>query len=212
MDRFIQDNVVWPEGITKMHVYLVPDLELNKELAALVQDCRAVIGRFPGIGIVPDAWLKATLQLVTGVTGPELGAEEREALGAALAGTLAEIEPFTLSVGPALAGATGVALDLDQDLPGQALHECYERVRAAIVSVLGDGSVEYSALPPHLTLGYGLDSFDSGPVQEALRRRVRPGRATWLLDEVWLVEVTQDVSENQYRWLRPARRIHLGPR
>ncbi|MET7339487.1 2'-5' RNA ligase family protein [Nonomuraea sp. NPDC005650] len=212
MDRFIQGNAVWPEGITKLHVYLVPDLELNKELAALVQDCRAVIGRFPGVQIVPDAWLKATLQLITGVTGAEIGAQEREALGEALAAALAEVEPFTLSVGPALAGATGVALDLDQDLPGQRLHECYERVRAAVVSVLGTGSVEYSALPPHLTLGYGLESFDSGPVQEALRRQVRPGRATWLLNEVWLVEVTQDVADNQYRWLHPACRIQLGLR
>ncbi|NUW30531.1 hypothetical protein HTZ77_03705 [Nonomuraea sp. SMC257] len=212
MDKFIQGSTVWPEGITKMHLYLVPDLEVNKELASLVRDCRAVIDRYPGIQIVPDPWLKATLQLITGVTGAQVNASTREALSDALAAALAELEPFTLSVGPALAGATGVALDLDQDLPGQRLYECYERVRAAIVSVLGDGAVEYSALPPHLTLGYGLESFDSGVVQEALRRQVRPGRAAWLLDEIWLVEVTQDVVHNQYRWLAPAHRIRLGGR
>ncbi|MEV4415854.1 2'-5' RNA ligase family protein [Catellatospora sp. NPDC049609] len=205
MKPFLTGGRIWPAGWTRLHVYLLPDLDHDTDLARLVGGCRAAMAPFPFLAPVPDARLHVTVQPVMGIPAAEIGPGERAKLTARLSEALADVPAFTLIAGSPLASVTVVLADLDGDLPGEPLHTVHARSRGAIADVLGSEAVAYEAMPGHLTLAYATGTGDSGQVQAALRQRVRPSHATLTVREVHLLDVTQDRRTASYHWTSVAR-------
>ncbi|WP_033346294.1 2'-5' RNA ligase family protein [Catenuloplanes japonicus] len=200
MEKFMSGSRIWPDEQTRLHFYLLPSLDLNAELDALITDYRDVVEEFPFVTLVQDEWLHVTLHMVTGVAAEEVGDRQRRGLVRTVGTYLEGLGPMTLTAGPALATRNAVVLDVDGDLPGDPFHEVYTRIRAAVEDTIGVEAVEFDAMPPHITLAYANSSGDSGRVQSLLRRKVRPSRATFTVDEIHLVEVEQDALRTEYRW------------
>lgn len=198
MDTFIAGNVLWPESWTKLHVYFIPDLAEIKDLVDVYQ---RVIEDFAFLAPVPDEWLHATVQMIDQPAAQDISPQQRAELEAGLRQQISGLAPFTLTVGGAVAGRSGVVLDLT---PDAEFTEIIHRARAVIRDVLGDASVRYSSSRPHITLGYARDHGDSGAVQSKLRH-VTDQRATMTVAEVSLVDVIQDPARHEYRWRRLAR-------
>lgn len=210
MKPFLTGGRLWPPGWTRLHVYLLPDLARDRDLARLVHGCRAAMAPFPFLAPVPDPWLHVTVQPVMGVPAAEIGPAERAKLADRLTEALADVPAFTLTAGSPLASVTVVLADLDGDLPGQHLHTVHARCREAVAAVLGSEAVAYEAMPGHLTLAYATGTGDSGRVQAALRQQVRPSHATLTVGAVHLLDVTQDLRTASYHWT-PVARIPLAP-
>ncbi|MEV6927056.1 2'-5' RNA ligase family protein [Dactylosporangium sp. NPDC051485] len=208
MERFISDARVWREP-SRFHVYVLPDLHRDQALAGLIGKARTVMAGYPAIAAVPDAWLHATVQMVTGRAGDDITTGQREALTAAVQHRLGGVAPFTVTAGSALANRSGVVLDLDGDEPDEPWTALSSGVRDAITDVFGPGSTDYDPGPPHITLGYAHGPADSGEVQSALRRTVRPSHAPLHVDAVWVLDVIQDPARSEYRWRQPVARIPL---
>ena len=77
---FQHGGAPWPAGLTLMHVYVTVDLARSRELAALVQACRAATRGEP-LAHVPDQWLHVTLGQIA-VPARQLSAGQRVALAA----------------------------------------------------------------------------------------------------------------------------------
>ncbi|MEV0566658.1 2'-5' RNA ligase family protein [Dactylosporangium sp. NPDC050588] len=209
MERFITAERTWAER-SRWHVYVLPDLDADPDLRRLVRQSGEVLERYPAsMSIVPDRWLHATMQMVTGLAGDDVGEARRAALIGALHDEVGGLPAFTATAGAVQAGRAGVAVDLDQDLPGEPFAVLGERVRAAIRAVFGDDGLRYDPGIPHISLAYGMGAADSGEIQEHLRRTVRPGRARLTVGSVWLLDVVQDAARSQYRWHEPLARIPL---
>ena len=208
MDRFITAERIWPEA-SRWHVYVLPDLGTDTAFRRLVERSHTVLARHPALAVVPDAWLHATVQMVTGRAGADVTEAQRAALVAGLHEQAGGLAPFTATGGSVQANQTGVVVDLDLDLPGEPFAVLGERVRTAIRGVFGDEGVRYDPGTPHITLAYATGPADSGVMQSALRRTVRPSRAPLTVDAVWLLDVVQDPDRSQYRWHEPIARIPL---
>lgn len=197
MDTFISGDVLWPEGWTKLHVYVIPDLAQIKELVDIYQ---GVINEFPFISPVPDEWLHATVQMIGGVAARDVTAQHRAELETGLRQQISSLAPFEMTVGGAIASGSGVVLDLT---PDDEFIDIIHRTREVIRDVLGDASVTYSSARPHITLGYARAQGDSGVVASKLRRATDQ-RATLTVAQVSLVDAIQDRERHQYRWTRLA--------
>jgi hypothetical protein len=208
VDRFITAERTWLEP-TRWHVYVLPDLDTDPALQRLIERARGVMEQYPVLSVVEDAWLHATVQMVTGRAGEAVSAAERAALVTALQEQVGILPAFTVTAGSVLANGAGVVVDLDQDQPGEPWDVLSSAVRDAILTTFGPGSVDYDPGPPHVTLAYATGPEDSGVVQSQLRRTVRPNRAPMTVNAVWLLDVIQDVDRSQYRWLEPIARISL---
>jgi hypothetical protein len=208
VDQFVTAERIWPEA-TRWHVYVLPDLDTDAALRRLVEQSRTVIGQHAALSVVPDAWLHATVQMVTGRAGADVTEMQQAALVAGLHEHVGILAPFTATGGSVQANRSGVVVDLDLDLPGEPFAVLGERVRAAIRGVFGDEGLRYDPGTPHITLAYATGHEDSGIVQSRLRRTVRPSRAPLTIDAVWLLDVIQDADRSQYRWHPPIARIPL---
>ena len=209
MKRVMNGSTTWPAGQTRLHVYVLPDLRVDGDLANLVAGCRSVTAAYPFVSPVDDRWLHATVQMITGRPADAVDDPTRDRLAACLRAELADLPPFTMTAGSPIAGLGGVLLDLDQDRPGEAFHELYTRTRHAIATVLGPDAIDYVTLPPHVSVGYAKDDGESGEVQSRLRRTVRPSHARMSVREVHLVDVVQDTTRCEYRWT-PVASVPLG--
>ena len=209
MDRFIAGPVVWAAGETRLHVYVLPNLSVNLQLRELVHRIRSVIASYPALSPVPDEWLHATVQAITGAPADGVSLHQRTEMVAALRRQVAGMAPFEVTAGAPIADQAGVLLDLDQDMPGEPFDMLSSGVRAAIGEIFGESALQHDPGPPHVTLGYASGPEDSGVVQAMLRRQVRPGRAPMRVDAVYLVDVIQDAALSQYRWRTPIAVIPL---
>ncbi|MEV4516703.1 hypothetical protein AB0K00_48095 [Dactylosporangium sp. NPDC049525] len=208
MQRFITAERTWPEP-SRWHVYVLPDLDTDADLRRLVEQSHAVLAGHPALSVVPEPWLHATMQMVTGRAGDDVTEAQRAALTGALHEHVGGLAPFTATAGAVLAGTSGVVLDLDQDLPGEPFAVLGDRVRAAIGAVFGADGLRYDPGVPHISLAYATGDGDSGEVQDHLRKTIRPSRARLSVAAVWLLDVIQDAARSQYRWHEPLARIPL---
>lgn len=201
---------VWPDGAASWQVYILPDLELDDELEGLLDAYAPVVGsaEFTDcLAPVALADLHMTVQPLSGWAA-DYNSEQVEAVVRALEIELSETAPIEATVGPALAGSSGVLLDVAPTGEQAALTTLYDRVRQAVAGVLGEQGLGRAGWPPHVGLAYATGQRDSGDVQSRLRR-VRPGRAPWRIDSVYLCDVRQDAELHRYHW-RTARRVPLG--
>jgi hypothetical protein len=208
MERFITAERTWAER-SRWHVYVLPDLDVDADLRRLVDQSRAVLAGYPMLSLVPEPWLHATMQMITGRGGDDITGAQRAGLIEALQEHVGGLAPFIATAGSVLAGRSGVVVDLDQDLPGEPFAVLGDRVRAAIGAVFGEEGLRYDPGIPHMSLAYAIGDGDSGEVQGQLRRAVRPSRARLSVGAVWLLDVIQDPVRSQYRWHEPIARIPL---
>lgn len=209
MRPFPTPEKVWPpvvgedgsaEPQRRWEVYVRPDPD-DKRLMAFIRQCRQIGTQVGGDALVPvsDAFLHATVLQVS-VPSIEVGEARRVSLIEQLHAEAAGLQPFAVTVGGPSAGESSVMLNLDQDLPGEPWAELSERVTAVVRRVVGDSALAAVPPPPHLTCAYGARQVDSGPIQSALRRRLRPQFVTTVIDSVWLLEVRQDAAAHTYTW------------
>ncbi|BAL90013.1 hypothetical protein AMIS_47930 [Actinoplanes missouriensis 431] len=194
----------WPPGETLLHVYVIPDLDQNPELAALTAGCREALAPYP-LACVEDRWLHITLAQIADVFGSAYSEAERAELAAALTGDLAGFGSFSLTVGSCLAQASVVMFDVHPDDRIAALGT---RVREVIGRVRGPGALSSEAGIAHMTIGYANGDADNAAIQRDLRR-VRPGHATMRVSAVQLVDVSVDAEAKTVTW-RPIATIPLG--
>ena len=193
--EFKQGKSDWPAGTTLLHVYAIPDLRRNRELAALVGGCRAAAGGFP-LAWVEDPWLHLTLAQVPDSPAASIPREERDALVAALGERLEGLEPLQVLIGSPLSYHSGVICDVHPDGP---LGRLCEAVQEAVTAARGDGAAAYEVGVPHLSLAYATQSASSDDVQRRLRR-VRPSHASLGIDAVHLVDVAADDARKTITW------------
>src|SRR4051794_8866986 len=103
MERFITAGRTWSER-SRWHVYVLPDLDVDQDLRRLVGQSRAVLAESPVLSLVPQPWLHATMQMVTGRAGDDVTGDQRAALIDALHDQVGGLAPFTATAGGVLVG------------------------------------------------------------------------------------------------------------
>ncbi|GAA1664648.1 hypothetical protein GCM10009830_07720 [Glycomyces endophyticus] len=193
----------WPEGWTKLHVYLT-DLT---EVKAVAESYRPVID-LAADKAVPHEWLHATVASVE-CDAAAIGDDVRAALIDRLRRKAAEVPAFRLTVGPALAATGGVLLDT---FPGNGFDALVAKCVEAIDEVVDGGVGRPCGGPGHVSLSYRADSVGVDPRRGAIQnklRDVRPGRTEITVTGVDLVRVIQSEDASSYTWEHVAR-IPLG--
>lgn len=180
-----------------LHLYLLPDLDRDHELATLIAGCRDAFIQFAAIDRpIPDEWLHVTVQAIHLAGAEPVSPQTRHELVSALTAAFATAPAFTTQVGSVLGYSTGVVADLHDDAP---LEDLIDRARTAIAAVCGDEAIAADTRPAHLTLAYAHGEQDTDPVARGLRR-VRPSHAPMTVAAVHLVDVEQDPKGCVYRW------------
>jgi len=186
MRRFnpVFQGLPWEDGTHVLHVYACPDLTRDHDLAALVTACHQAMKPYP-ITIDDPAVLHITLEMVADTTADQISPTERQTLTTALHEHLADVAPIEALLGSPVANKAGVLLDSG---PDPAINALRDRVRQALVSVRGPGTLQHDGGRAHMTLGYAWGNADSDPLQSALRR-ISPSHATMTIDRVHLLDV-----------------------
>lgn len=199
MRRWIDGDRVWPAGAASWQVYVVPDLDLDDELVDLVDELAPVVRDPAWRCLAPTAPkdLHMTIQPLAGWSSG-WSDEAVAAVRDAVTDRLADLAPVLTTVGPALAGSSGVVLDV-VDRWASSLDELWRRVQDGVSAAAGPGALGRSGWPAHVTVAYATASRDSGEIQSKLRR-IRPGRAPWEIRQVSLVRVHQDAEHSRYHW------------
>lgn len=193
MRPFFSPDRLWPDGHTRLHVYLHPNLHTHPQLAALIKQARGVLAEYPReVTLVPDEWLHLT------VAAAPFEVDDLDHLRASLRQALHGLPPVGLRVGSTLATYSSVLLDAGD--PDRAFAGLHARVDEAILRSTGRPATITTA--PHLALAYGADAatVDSGRIGTALRHQCRPPHAPLTISEVLLVRVTQDTEIGAYTW------------
>lgn len=196
----------WPEGWTKLHVYLTA----LEEVKTLADSYRPVIDEAPGDVPVPHEWLHATIASAE-CDAAQIPEETRARLIERLRERLGRHPAFDLTVGPALASMSAIMLDTFPDRDFQGLvTTCVE-----VIDEVVDGRVGRPCSGAgHVSLSYrpetAGDDQARGHVQNHLRD-IRPGRVKIPVTAVELVRVFQNRDASSYTWETLAR-IALGQR
>jgi hypothetical protein len=194
----------WPDGWTKLHVYLT-DLT---EVKAVAESYRPVIDQADGDLPVPHEWLHATIASVE-CDAATVGDDVRARLIERLREKAAEVPAFPLTVGPALAATGGVLLDT---FPGTYFDALVANCVEAINEVVEGNVGRPCGGPGHVSLSYRSGSIAVDPRRGAIQnglRDVRPGRTEITVTGVDLVRVIQSDDASTYTWEHVAR-IPLG--
>ncbi|MCD0445976.1 hypothetical protein LO763_20400 [Glycomyces sp. A-F 0318] len=193
----------WPEGWTKLHVYLT-DLT---EVKAVADSYRPVID-LAADKPVPHEWLHATVASVE-CDAAGIGDDVLRELVDRLREKAAGIPAFKLTVGPALAATGGVLLDT---FPGTYFDALVDACVAAVDEVVEGDVGRPCGGPGHVSLSYRSDDLgvdrQRGAIQNKLRD-VRPGRTEITVTGVDLVRVAQSEDASTYTW-QHIDRIPLG--
>lgn len=194
----------WPEGWTKLHVYLT-DLD---QVKAVAESYREVIDRADGDRPVPLEWLHATVASVE-CDAATIDDSTREKLIGRLREKASEVKAFPLTIGPALAATGAIMLDTFPDNRFRNLvNACVDAVNEVVE---GDHGRPCGG-PGHVSLSYRSADVVAhsrrGAIQNKLRD-VRPGRTEITVSGVDLVRVIQSEDASTYTWEHVAR-IPLG--
>ena len=202
MNRYLTGSVVWPAGWTKLRVYFIPRLD---EIGPLAARYREVLRQFDFVSPIIDEWLHATVAVVQDRPAHAVARAERSLLESQLRQRLGRLPAFTVSAGGAVACRHGVLLDLTPDVEWVNLER---NARSVVAEIFGDRANHYDGGRPHIALAYGTGPGDSGLVQSALRNATDL-RVPLTVDNVRLVDVTQDAVRHEFRW-RELALISLG--
>ncbi|GAA2260930.1 hypothetical protein GCM10009853_012510 [Glycomyces scopariae] len=193
----------WPQGWTKLHVYLT-DLD---EVKAVAESYRPVID-VAADKPVPHEWLHATVASVE-CDAAGIADDVRDKLVDRLREHASRVPAFKLTVGPALAATGGVLLDT---FPGTHFDALVATCVDAVNAVVEGGVGRPCGGPGHVSLSYRADTVGVDPRRGAIQNRlrdVRPGRTEITVTGVELVRVIQSEDASSYTWEHVAR-IPLG--
>jgi hypothetical protein len=194
----------WPEGWTKLHVYLT-DLD---QVKAVAESYREVIDLAEDDRPVPHEWLHATVASVE-CDAASIDDSTREKLIDRLRGNAARVKAFPLTVGPALAATGAIMLDTFPNTEFDTLaRACVEAINEVVEGEPG----RPCGGPGHVSLSYRAADVGADPRRGAIQnklRDVRPGRTEITVSGVDLVRVIQSEDASTYTWEHVAR-IPLG--
>jgi hypothetical protein len=195
----------WPEGLSLLHAYVLPDLPRNPGLAALIGACREATRGEP-LAHVSDDWLHVTLCQIA-VPADQVSEADRADLAAEIGRRMAGIAPFTVTVGNPFCVPTGILIDVTEG--AGKLERVRSRAAAAVSAALGPGTPLTGVRPPlHLTESYAFGDADDDRLQARLDA-VCPREAPLPVAAVALVDVSVDQATKGITWKRAAR-IPLG--
>lgn len=148
----------------------------------------------PGLDIIPERWLHLTMQGI-GFEGEVDEAEVQKIVAAARA-RLATLDPFTITLGPAVVDPEVVRLRVT---PAEPVVRLRREIRAAIADVWGSEHVpeDEAGFTPHLSLAYSNRAGDMQPILDAANA-VTPEPATMAVTHADLILLNRDQQE--YRW------------
>ncbi|MFC8449337.1 2'-5' RNA ligase family protein [Kitasatospora sp. NPDC057223] len=186
MERFVPkfQGRPWPDGARALHVYALPDLDSDRELARLADTCREAMRAFP-ISVLADGLLHSTVEMIADTTADRISAAERDELTAALREQLAGTGPLLVTAGSPIANRFGAFLDLH---PDEGLVALRERVRETVRAVRGPTALQHDGGRPHMSLGYARGEGDSDRLQTALRQ-ISPSHAPLHVANLHVVDV-----------------------
>jgi hypothetical protein len=201
---FKRAGVLWPAGMTLLHVYVVADLARNPELAGLVASSRAALDGMPLVH-VGDDWLHVTLCQIR-TPADQVDGAERTAIAREVGLRLAGLEPFRMSVGRPFGVATGVLFEIAEG--AGALDDVRRNVAAGVAAACGLDTVDGHTSSLHMSESYARAEVDD----EVIARRLAPLRDTYAplrVDRVELVDVTIRQEDKVVSWTQVAA-IGLG--
>lgn len=198
------ESMTWPRSRGRLHVYAFA----NASVVTMADAYHRMLGEFGAAGLrrQPDEFLHVTIEQIQRYED-DLTDDQLQDLSTALAKQVATVPAFELTVGPALMGRAAIGFDAVPDEPWQQLRRA---VRDAAVELLGDDAVKPMVGPgaPHITISYATEPVDLEP---HVLHRVRAGRATLPVNEVYLVAVDQDPAAGVYSWPGTIATLPLGP-
>ena len=203
--EFKRGSEAWPVGETLLHVYALPDLHQDQQLAELIRGCRRASAGYP-LTYVEDPWLHITVAQITDAVGRSTLADERQQLASELQNALESVDPFTVTIGSCLSYGSGLIFDVWPDGQMERLTNVVESV---VERVRGPEATRYDTGVAHLTLAYASGDADSDEIQRKLRR-VRPSHAPMTIRSVHLVDVASDPDAKTITWTPPVAEIVLG--
>ncbi|MBI1759069.1 MAG: 2'-5' RNA ligase family protein [Actinobacteria bacterium] len=157
----------------------------------------------PGLDLVPERWLHLTMQGVGFVD--EVDRADVDTIVEAATTRLTAVEPFTITLGPAVVDPEVVRMRVN---PVEPVTRLRRELRAAIAEVWGRGHVpeDEAGFTPHVSLAYSNRDGDMRPVLNAATA-ISPNPGTATMTHADLIVLNRD--NRQYEWT-PHARIRLG--
>ncbi|MDX5569100.1 hypothetical protein PYK79_45565 [Streptomyces sp. ID05-04B] len=177
----------WSDGLEVLHVYLLPDLTVDRELAQLTASCHEAMAPYP-ITLLTGGLLHTTVEMIADTTADRISAAERQDLVEALHKHIGDLAPFQITAGSPIANKAGALLDLAPDEP---LIDLKGHVQDALIEARGPDVIQHDGGRHHMSLGYSWDTANSDPLQSALRR-ISPSHVPFHVSQVHLLEVGFD--------------------
>ncbi|MFE9597141.1 hypothetical protein [Streptomyces hokutonensis] len=174
----------WVSGVSVLHLYVVPDPEVDKDLLALIAACRPVLDDYP-IWCLPDDLVHITIEMDAAAPSHQISTAQRAALIAELEVLLADFRSFTVLCGSPIANRTGALLDAYPDVGIRALQNL---AGAALRRVHDTPAIALHGGRGHMALGYAYETADSDPLQSGLRA-ITPSHATLAVSRLHLLDV-----------------------
>ena len=204
----LQDHWWWRPGWRAgRHFYACHfTMGQHPDLVQLVRRYQEALRPFPGLDLIPMAWLHLTMQGIGFVD--ELGGDQVSELELAIRQRLARVRTPVVTFRRPVVRPEAVFLPAS---PPEPVAEVRDAVRAVIADVLGPDNVELApehaqGYHPHVSLAYSNTTQAAGPIAEALSAvDVEPVTVT--LDHVGLLEFHRD--NRMYEWAR-AHQIPVG--
>lgn len=158
---FTEKAETWTESSGQLHIYALPNAELNRTLTPYA----AALGGLSGVAVQPLEFFHFTVQRlpfmldeVRAVT-PHLVGSMRQQLRA--------LKPFILDIGyPVITDDSVIVRGGDSE----EWRKLTRQLRRAIQTVLGDAGLHYAppTLGPHLTVAYGVGPSDDTEIARRL--------------------------------------------
>jgi len=167
--------------------------EGRTEIAALHASYGDLLKELPGFTPVPLEWLHLTLQGV-GFTDRVPDADLTDIVEATRR-RLTTVEPFPVTIGPAVLDPESIQLPVS---PIEPLQHLRDLTRAAITDVWGDDAVpELPELNPHITLAYCNHNTPAAPITTRLLTQT-PHSTALSITALTLLALTR--THHLYHW------------
>lgn len=166
--------------------------------AQLVTDYASVLDQLPQLDRVPLEWLHLTMQGI-GFTD-EVALADVDRIVDAARKHCAELEPFTVTIGPAHVDPESIQMPVR---PVEPLAVVRDTIRAAIGEVWSIERVPEAAggYRPHVSLGYSNSAAPAEPIVDTL---VRHGERTAEVNVSAVSLIDLDRDRKAYEWIEVA--------
>ncbi|MFK4090335.1 2'-5' RNA ligase family protein [Kribbella sp. NPDC020789] len=162
-------------------------------LAALRNSYEPLLSSMPELTPVPRQWLHLTLQGVG--FADKLTEADLEPIVAATRKRLEAVEPFGVTVGPAMVEAESLQLPVR---PADPLRRLRAELRNAITDIWGDDSLPaFPDLDPHISFGYWNRTAPAAPLRARLAEFGEKSTQLYV-NEVSLIDLNRD--QLCYQW------------